>query len=265
MSFALFAATARKNWVLLIIFFGVLTMYTTIMITMFNPEDMDAITAMLDLFPKDLMKAMGFSQLVTDLTSYLASWLYGLLMFGFPMVYCIILGNRLVAKKVDNSSMACILATPHSRGKIIFTLGAYALFTVALLFAGLFGVGVLFGEILHPGLLDIPSFLRLNVTTMLVNMVVIMISFLASCIFNDSSLSIGFGAGIPIAFLMMNMLGGASENLSVIKEISPYGWYDPLELVKGEPVLWQNLAYAGIAAILFTAALLIFRRRRLPL
>ncbi len=57
---------------------------------------------------------MGFSGLVTDLTGYLASWLYGLLMFGFPMVYCIILGNRLVARQVDSGSFAYLLSTPHS-------------------------------------------------------------------------------------------------------------------------------------------------------
>lgn len=265
MSITLFMATAKKNWIMLLIFFSVLTLYTTIMISMFSPDDMDAITAMLDLFPEDLMKAMGFSQLVTDLTSYLASWLYGLLMFGFPMVYCIMLGSRLVVKKVDNSSFACLLATPNSRVKIILTLGTYAIFTVALLFTALFGVGVLFGEIIHPGLLDIPAFWRLNVTTMLVNMLIMMISFFFSCIFNDSSLATGFGAGIPIVFLLLNMLGGASDNIKILKQISPYGWYDPVDLVRGDSVLWQNLVYAAAAVILFAAAVLIFKRRRLPL
>src|SRR3989339_1572634 len=92
----LFFTTTRKNWSLLLIFFSVLSFYMVVMIAMYDPQDMQAITSMLDLFPKDLMQMMGFSQMITDLTQYLASWLYGLLMLGFPMVYCIILGNRLV-------------------------------------------------------------------------------------------------------------------------------------------------------------------------
>ena len=69
MSIALLKHTVRKNWLLWLIFFAVLTMYLTIMIAMYDPEDMESITSMLELFPEDMMKAMGFSQLVTDLTS----------------------------------------------------------------------------------------------------------------------------------------------------------------------------------------------------
>jgi ABC-2 type transport system permease protein len=265
MSAALLKYTARKNWVMLLIFFGVLTMYLTIMISMYDPEDMESITSMLELFPEDLMQAMGFSQLVTDLTSYLASWLYGLLMFAFPMVYCIILSNRLVAKKVDNGSFACFLATPVSRVRVIMTLGTYALLSVIVLFAGLFGVGVAFSEIMHPGLLEIDRFLMLNITVMLVNMAVVMIGFFFSCMFNDSSLATGFGAGIPIGFLLMNMLGGVSDDLEIIKKLSLYGWFDPVELVRDSGFPLIGLVYAGIALVLLASAVIIFRRRRLPL
>ena len=265
MSIALFKHTYKKNWSLLLIFFGVLTMYITIMIAMFDPDDMEAITSMLELFPPDLMTAMGFSQLVTDLTSYLASWLYGLLMFGFPMVYCIILGNRLVAKKVDNGSFASYLSTPVSRSKIIFTQGLYALFSTAVLFAAVFGVGVATSEILHPRLLEIDRFLQLNITTMLVNMAVMMICFFFSCLFNDSSFSSGFGAGLPITFLLLNMLGGTSSDLEILKKFSLYGWYDPIDLVRGDVDWMINLVYLSIALILFAASMIIFRRKQLPI
>lgn len=265
MSGPLFLSTMKKNWKLLIIFFAVLTMYMSIMISMYNPDDMQSITSMLELFPEDLMKAMGFSQMVPDLTGYLASWLYGLLMFGFPMVYCIILGNRLVAKMVDNSSMACLLSTPNSRVKIILTQGAYALVSVAVLFAALFGVGVFFSHVIHPDLLDVPAFLQLNTTTMLVNMTVVMISFFFSCLFNETRFSLGFGAGLPIAFLLFNMLGGASDNADILRNVSIYGWYDPVELVRGSEIWQLNLIYLLLIVALFTGGLLVFRRKQLPI
>lgn len=265
MSAALFKHTFKKNWLLLLTFFGVLTMYITIMIAMFDPDDMEAITSMLELFPADLMTAMGFSQLVTDLTSYLASWLYGLLMFGFPMVYCIILGNRLVAKKVDNGSFASYLSTPVSRTRIIFTQGIYALVSMFVLFAAILGVGIATSELLHPGLLEIDRFLQLNITTMLVNMVVMMICFLFSCLFNDSGLSTGFGAGLPITFLLLNMLGGTSSDLEILKKFSLYGWYDPVELVRGNMDWTINLIYIVLTVVLFAASVIIFKRRQLPI
>lgn len=265
MSIALLKTTLKKNWILLLIFFGVLTMYTSEMIAMFSPEDMDKLTSMLELFPEELLKAMGFSAAVTDLTGYLANWLYGMLMFAFPMVYCIILGNKLVAKTVDSGSMAYLLSSPNSRVNIIVTQGVYALLSVTMLFAALFGVGTLASGAIFPGLLDTQAYLKLNVTTMLVNMLVMMITFFFSCLFNDTKLSLGFGAGIPIAFLLMNMLGGVSQDAEILKQLSIYGLYDPVEIVRGAEVLGLNLSLTAVIIVLFASSVLVFRRKRLPL
>ncbi|MGM0368652.1 MAG: ABC transporter permease subunit [Actinomycetota bacterium] len=265
MSFTLIKTELKKNSTLLLIFFGVLTMYMAIMISMYDPNDIEALTSMLDLFPEDVMKAMGFSGVITGLTSYLASWLYGLLMFGFPMVYCIILGNRLVSKMVDNSSFAYLLSTPNSRVKIIITKGIYAITSVGILFAALFGTGVLFASLMFPGTLDIYEFFRLNLTTMLVNMAVMMICFFFSCLFNETRLSLGFGAGIPIAFLFMKMLGGASSEAEILKKLSIYGFYGPVELVNGGEILGVNLIYTGIIIILFISSVVVFKNKRIPL
>ena len=265
MSLALLWYTIRKNGLLLVIFYAVLAFYLAVMISMYNPEDMAEITGMLDLFPEDLMQAMGFSQQVSDLTGYLASWLYGLLMLAFPMVYCIILSQRLVVRKVDSGSMAYLLATPNSRTRIIVTLGAYALLSVGLMFTLLFGTGVALAEAIHPGQLAAKQFLHLNITTMLVNQLVIMIGFFFSCLFNDASRAGGFSAGLPIAFLLLNMLGGVSEDYQWLKRLSPYGWFDPLEQIRGEMPWTVNLVYASGAAVLFGAAIFVFRRRQLPI
>lgn len=265
MSFPLLKTVLKKNFALLLIFFAVLTMYMAIMISMYDPDDIEALTSMLELFPEDVMKAMGFANIITGLTSYLGSWLYGLLMFGFPMVYCIILANRLVAKMVDNSSFAYLLSTPNSRVKIIVTKGVYAIASVGILIAALFGIGVLIAKFMFPGELDIYEFFRLNLTTMLVNMVVMMICFFFSCLFNETRLSLGFGAGIPIIFLFMKMLGGASAEAEIFKKLSIYGFYDPVELVNGGEILGINLIYTGIIIILFISSLLVFNHKRIPL
>ena len=112
---------------------------------------------------------------------------------------------------MDNSSFAYLLSTPNSRVKIIVTQGVYALASVALLFADL------------------------------------------------------FGAGIPIAFILMNMLGGASASVEILKKLSIYGFYDPVELVHGGDIWGVNLVYIGIIAVLFVTSVLIFKKKRLPL
>ena len=265
MVFTLFKTTLKKNWVLFMIFIGVLAMYLGVMILMFDPNDINALMEMVQLFPEGLLNALGFAGVITGLTGYLASWLYGMLMLVFPMVYCIILANRLVAKKVDSGSFAYLLSTPHSRTQIIITQGAYALSSIAAMFTVVFGLGVMFSEMMLPGLLDIGVFFMLNVTTMLVNMAVIMISFCASCIFNSTKLSLGFGAGIPIAFVLMNMIGGVSEKIHWLKSMSIYGQYDPFQMTQGASVLGPNLLYIGLSAVLFTASVFVFKRKQLPI
>ncbi len=264
MSLTLLKTTLKKNWMLLFIFFGVLTMYMSVMISMYDPEDMSAIVSMLDLFPKGLMNAMSFS-VETELTAYLGSWLYGLLMIAFPMIYSILLANKLVAKLVDNGSFAYLLSTPNSRVKLVITQGFYALSSVAVLFIALFGLGVAVSSAAFPGLLRVGAFFALNVTTMLVNMVALMISFFCSCLFNEAKLSTGFGAGIPILFLLLKMISGASKDLGFLKNFTIYGIYDPVEVVKDHDVLGINLLFVGIILILFAAGVIIFKRKRLPL
>ena len=73
------------------------------------------------------------------------------------------------------------------------------------------------------------------------------------------------GAGIPILFLLMNMLGGVTADMNLMKSLSIYGLYDPVELVQGADMLLTNLAYMAISAALLAAGVFIFNRKRLPL
>lgn len=265
MSLMLMKTMVKKNWRLFSVFLGVLTMYLIIIIYMFDPQDMDQFISMLDLFPENMMQAMGFKSVFTDLTGYLASWLYGLLMLAFPMVYCIILSNRLVAKMIDNGSFANLLSTPNSRRKIILTQGVFALLSVAVLFFFVVGISLVFCAVSKPGLLDAGAFIRLNLTTMLVSMVVMMISFFFSCLFNESRQATGLGSAIPIAFLLINMIGGVSEKLEFLKMFSIFGFYDPVELVYGSGVWKINLVYIALVITLFAGSIMVFDKKRLPL
>ncbi len=164
-------------------FFAVLSFYMAVMIAMYDPQDMQAITSMLDLFPKDLMQMMGFSSLSRPhpVPGQLA---VRVAHARIPHVYCIILGNRLVAKpSIPAPSPICL--HPQLTGKIILTLGLYALVSVGVLFLGLFGMGVLLSWLLLPHELDIVAFLNLNITRCGEHAGQ-MIAFFFSCLFNDS-------------------------------------------------------------------------------
>lgn len=266
MSLPLFKMTFKKNVILAVIFLGVMLMYSIVMISMFSPESLDALNAMFKVLPPEMMKALGFNGAFDSLVGYLASWLYGLILTAFPMVYCIILGHKLVAKTVDSGSMACLLATPHSRTKIIVTKGIYALLSMAVMQMVVFGINLLISKLMFPSEhIAIFTFFKLNVTVMLVNLVVMAITFFFSCLFNDARFSLGFGSGIPIAFLLLNMLGNASKDGEFLKKLSIYGWYDPVGIANGDGTLHVNLVYCGIIIALFIASVMVFRKKRLPI
>lgn len=266
MSLTLFIATLKKNLFLAILFFLIMVMYSTVMINMYNPESMDALNSMFKVMPPNVMKALGFNGVFMNLFGYLASWLYGLILTAFPMVYCILLGNGLVSKTVDSCSISCLLSTPNSRNKIIITKGLYALISVFIMQMMIFGFNFLLSASMFPNeSMDIAVFLKLNITVALVNMTVMAIVFFFSCLFNNPKYALGFGAGVPIAFLLFNMLGNASQDAEILKNISIYGWYDPVGIVNGNATVGVNLIFIVIITVLFVSSVIIFKNKRLPI
>lgn len=232
---------------------------------MYNPEDMNKLLSMFELFPAEMMKALGFAEVFTDMTGYLASWLYGLLMIGFPMVYSIILGNRLIAKTVDSGSIACLLTTTKSRVVIIVTKWIYGYGSIIILFGLLFICNVGFCLLTYPDYFNIGAFFRLNITIVLVNLLVLSIVLFFSSVFNETKFSLAFGAGIPITFLLINMLAGGNSNLEFLKYFSIFGWYSPLAIINGESYLLVNCIYLILIVLLTVFGILIFRNKRLPI
>ncbi len=265
MNFTLFKKNAKNGFLLLLIFIGVLAMYISMIVSMYDPEEVTLLTTKMDMLPKELVSAMGFSDIATDLTGFIAGVFYGFLIFIFPMIYCIILGNKLVAKPVDNGSFAYILSTPNSRTKVIVTQGVYILSSILVMFIVTFAIGITTSEAMFKGLLDKRVFMNLNVTACLLTMAISMICYFFSCLFNDTKKSLAFGAGLPIAFLLLNMLGGVSTKADILKKMSLYSLFDANKIASGGSTLVINLIFIGIVVALFGASILVFNRKRLPL
>ncbi len=86
--------------------------------------------------------------------------------------------------------------------------------------------------------------------------------FLFSCLFNSSALSLGLGAGIPILFLQMKVMGGVSTQTEFVGRMSIYGLYDPAELVRGASAAVAKLAYAALIFLLFFGGMAVFHKNR---
>ena len=111
-----------------------------------NPDSAEALNTMLELLPEGMVKALGFQNMGTDLTGYLSNYLYGFIFLTFPMIYCAIMANRLIAKHVDSGSMAYLLTTPHSRVRIATTQAIYLAASVLAIMLINVGLAILMSE-----------------------------------------------------------------------------------------------------------------------
>jgi ABC-2 type transport system permease protein len=181
---------------------------------------------MMDMLPYEMVAAFGFNNASSNLTGFIAGFYYGFLVFAFPMVYYIILSNRLVCKLVDSGAFCCLLQTPTSRKTIIVTQGVYLLGSIAVLFLVVYAAGLYAARVLFPGLLDIPAYTRLHASAALMTMALSMVCFFYSCLFNETRRSLAFGASIPLGFFLLFMIGGVSEEAEVFRALSIFSVLD---------------------------------------
>lgn len=265
MNWTLFKTDLKNNAVLLAIISAVLMLYFSVMASMFEPADTTALSSMFEMLPEGLRAGLGFDSVPTNLTGFMTNYYYGFIVFVFPMIYCIIAANRLVAKLVDNGSFAYLLMSPVSRRKIIVTKGVFLLCSIALLFVILHICGGAVCRLFFGDMLNRHIFLRLNINAALLTMLVGMICFFYSCLFNDSKQALAYSAGVNIGFLLLFILGRTSSQSEFLKDMSIYAMLDTQRLLEGNST--SGLVGILIAAILllFGLSVWIFDRKNLPI
>lgn len=266
MSFRLFKASLKSNWMLILIFYIIMLMYFSIITSMFDPKDVEKMATLMASLPPQLMKAVGFSNLSTNLTSFLGDMYYGFIAIMFPMIYCIILGNKLIAKHVENGSMTYMLSTPNSRVKIAVTQAIYTIASMTTLILMITISGIAVSASMFSGLLDIGSFMKINFCLWLLFCAISGICFFFSCVFNDSKNSLAFGAGIPVLFFVIKMLANAGDKYTWIKDLTLLSLFNPTKILAGDSsVLISCIMLTIIAVVLYLSGIIIFNRKDLPL
>jgi len=248
---------------MLIIFAAVITMYFTVIISMFDP----ALGSALDEFAKampELMAMVGMNPASAELVSFLEAYLYGFIMLVFPMIFSMLSANKLIARHVDRGSMTYLLAAPVKRQTVVFTqmkvmgTGIFVLVLYATL------LGIVNCEISFPGELDIGKFILLNAGVLCLHLFIGGICFLCSCIFNDSKYAVGVGAGIPALGFILQMMANAGKELENVKYATFFTLFDSDGIIAGEPGgVWGMLALFAGAIVLFSSAIVIFSKKDL--
>lgn len=246
----LFLRELKANYKLLLIFAAVLTLYPVVIITMFDPKLGDSLNLMMESMP-DLFAAFNMQNPGTTLLDFLINYLYGFLLLIFPMIFFIILANKLVARYVDRGSMVYLIASPHRRSRIVFTQGVFLAAASLVLAAYVTVLCILVCQAAFPGELDISGFVMVNLGLWGLHLFLAGLCFCFSCLFNDTRISTGLGAGCCIAFVLIQMLSQVGDKLDFLKYATPLTLFDPNRLAQSEPEAWMYTGILYAAGILF--------------
>ena len=271
---ALYRRGMRGSVKLLLILAAVLAMYVVIIVSMYEPEMAQLLDSYVELMP-EIMAAVGMTGTgdtlagfmtagTTSLMGFLCSYLYGFLLLIFPMLFCILRGNGLVAKYVDDSSMVSLLSAPVRRSTIALTQGAVMVSGTLILTVYITALEWFSGEYYFPGQLDLGELLQVNAGLFCLHLCLGGICFFASCLFSETKYSLGVGAGLPIlmyVFQMMANMGGKAENA---KYFTVFTLFQPEELAAGESgAVAGALVLLALGIVLYGAAVAVFTRKDL--
>ncbi|WP_373897855.1 ABC transporter permease subunit [Haloimpatiens sp. FM7315] len=265
MNIILFKREFKGNYKLILIFIAVITLYSSMIVAMFDPKLGESLEIMSKSMP-NLFSAFGMSKVSTTLTGFISTYLYGFILIAFPLIFIIILSNRLVALYVDKGSMAYILATPNKRRKIVLTQGLFMAISILILVIYAVLICIVVSEIMFPGKLNIKNFIFINIGLYGLLFFFGGLCFLSSCSFSDTRFSYGFGGGFSVLFVLINMLSQVGEKFENLKYLTPLTLFQSDKLGLGDTnVLKLSFILYIIGLLLYCVGGYIFTRRDLSL
>ncbi len=263
LNFTLYKRGIQGIWKLLLIFSLILTMYFTIIISMFDPKIGSALIEFEKAMP-ELMAMVGMSTGSTTLIGFMSSYLYGFIMIIFPMIFSIISANKLIASLVDKGSMSYLLAAPVKRSTVAFTQMKVLLSGIVFLVAYVTILGIVVAEISFPGELDIDRYIPLNVGNLCLHFFIGGICYIFSCIFSDTKYAVGFGAGIPALSYIIQMAANAGDKYADAKYLTFLSLFNPEGIAAGETsASWGAVSLFVGSILLFAGAITIFSKKDL--
>ncbi|MCY9398420.1 ABC transporter permease [Bacillus haynesii] len=230
-----------------------------------NAEDIEK---MIKSMPEGFLNAFGFENGLGNLEDFMSGEYYGLIFIVILSIFSVMLSTKLLAKLVDQGSMAYILSAPTTRGKVAFTQAAVLTTGLLIIMAMTTAAGLAGYHLMLDGDYDfnVSRFLVLNLIGFLLFFAVGGISFLFSAISNDEKRALGLSGGITFLFFSFDLLGKLSEKTEWLRSLSVFSLFRPGDIVNGSADIAQvSLVLAAVGFAAFALSILIFKKRDLPL
>ena len=151
----------KVNYKLYIVFLSIIAMYAVTLVAMYDPSLKDSLKSLEESMPV-VLAAFGMQDMGTTLLDFIITYLYKFVLIVTPFIYSIVMCYRLLAKYVENGSLAYLLNSKHGRTKIVITQWVNLFLGVVVMIAFNTGLMIVCCSMMFKGALDIPRFLLLN-------------------------------------------------------------------------------------------------------
>lgn len=256
----IFKQTLKANFKLWLTFTIIMTALHVVLIAVFDPSTITDMSGMLKDTP--LASLLGEATFL----GMLAKTFYGIQGILLPIVFIIMTANSLVASQVDRGSMAYLLSTPTKRSTVVLTQATYMIMSLIAMVLIITVAGFISISVFQSGVdINMADYLKLNSGLFLLMFATSGISFFFSCLFNLTKNSLAWGAGLPMAFFLLHLMGDVDSSLEKLKYISMNSLFDTSSILNSGNFVIQFITLAVIGIALYILGVRVFKEKDLPL
>ncbi len=197
---------------------------------------------------------------------------YGLMSVIIPTIYVVVTANNLLARQVDDGSMAYVLSSPIKRRSVAMTQILFLVSSIFVTFLITFLTHLLIGAAVGSKSLSYAEIFNLNVSSFVTVLAMGGLCFMFSGIFNRSKYSIGAGGMMSVFFILMSMMAMFGGLAPAMKALSNFKYFTIITLCDKSSILagsntWivESVVLVLIAAVSYTVGSLWFNKKNLPL
>lgn len=226
-----------------------------------------AVTQIAESIPSPVKTVFGIAEeaRMDTFEAFISGQFFARIWVMLMALYNVETATDLLAKLVDDGSMAFILSTPVSRDEV-FSTQALVLLTGngLLVFATLLGLS--YGTYKSNIAINHWRYLRFGILGLAFYTFIGAYSLFFSALFCEEETALTFAAGLTLAFYALDVVGGLNEKFARARKLSLFRWYKSQEVLEGEydpaePILGLTVG----AAILFYLGTQVFERRNLAI
>jgi len=207
------------------------------------------VTEVAEAMPSAVKTVFGVSKnaRVDTFEAFISGQFFARIWVMIIALYGIQTANALLAKMVDEGTLAFLLSTPVTRSEILSTQTGVLISTNVILVAVTI-VGLYFGTFCSGVEINYSRYLRLGLLGMSFFSLIEMYSLFFSAWFVEEEKALTYAMGLTLLFYGLDIVGGLSDKLSWLRKVSIFQWFLPQEVLEGTTDPTRTIIGLGLAS-----------------